>query len=173
MTTPHANERGMTLTEVAVVMILGTMIMAGMVGFYLSSQGLWLDASTQAITQREASLVTAAIRDSVRKSAYAARSLSPDSLHQYLALFRKASDTTPYYCFWWNAGDSLLYSGISVNDPASGPMIVSHVERFQINLSDLAVRSDLRLRTASGDAVESSAYAVMKNSTRYAQLKNP
>ena len=53
MTSPHANERGMTLTEVAVVMILGTMIMAGMVGFYLSSQGLWLDASTQAITQRD------------------------------------------------------------------------------------------------------------------------
>ena len=163
----------MTLTEVAVVMILGTMIMAGMVGFYLSSQGLWLDASTQAITQREASLVTAAIRDSVRKSGYAVRSLSPDSLHQHLALYKKATDATPYYCFWWNAGDSLLYSGISVNDPASGPMIVSHVERFQINNSNLAVRADLRLRTASGDAIESSAYAVMKNSTAYAILKNP
>ena len=45
-------------------MILGTMIMAGLVGFYLSSQGMWLDASTQAITQREASLVAAAMRDS-------------------------------------------------------------------------------------------------------------
>src|SRR5262249_34679905 len=62
------NERGLTLTELAVVMILGTMIMAGLVGFYLSSQGLWLDASTQAITQREASLVATAVRDSLRKS---------------------------------------------------------------------------------------------------------
>ena len=32
------DERGLTLTEVAVVMVLGTLIMAGLVGFYLSSQ---------------------------------------------------------------------------------------------------------------------------------------
>src|SRR5262249_32619505 len=38
------DERGLTLTELAVVMILGTMIMAGFVGFYLSSQGMWLDS---------------------------------------------------------------------------------------------------------------------------------
>ena len=68
MTIGPGNARGLTLTEVAVVMILGTMIMAGLVGFYLSSQGLWLDASTQAITQREATLVAAAMRDSIRKS---------------------------------------------------------------------------------------------------------
>ena len=39
-------EAGLTLTEVSVVMIIGTIIMAGLVGFYLASQGLWLDAST-------------------------------------------------------------------------------------------------------------------------------
>lgn len=172
MTARGANERGMTLTEVAVVMILGTMIMAGMVGFYLSSQGLWLDSSTQAITQREASLVSAAIRDSVRKSAFAVESASPDSLHEQLALFRKMDDTTPYYYFWWNAGDSLLHSGTSVGNSASGPMIVSHAERFRISTSPVAVRVDLRLRTASGDAVESSAYAVMKNSDDFALLRN-
>lgn len=162
------DERGLTLTEVMVVMILGTMIMAGLIGFYLSSQGLWLDTSTQAITQREASLVTAAIRDSVRKSGFAVASPSPDAMHQQLALYKKASDPSPYYYFWWNAGDSLLYSGTSVGNPASGPMIVSHAERFQIGTSPFTVRVDLSLRSAGGDVVESSAFAVMKNSQEYA-----
>ena len=66
VTPKRRSEAGLTLTEVAVVMIIGTMIMAALVGFYLASQGLWLDASTQAITQREATLVASAIRDKVR-----------------------------------------------------------------------------------------------------------
>jgi Tfp pilus assembly protein PilW len=163
VTAPGAGERGLTLTEVAVVMILGTMIMAGLVGFYLSSQGLWLDASTQAITQREAALVTAAMRDSIRKSGKAVVTAAPDSLHEQLALFNKPTDVIPSYYFWWNSADSLLYAGTSVGGAGSGPMIVSHAERFQMLASAAAVRVDLRLRTASGDAVESSAYAVMKN----------
>lgn len=157
--------RGLTLTEVAVVMILGTMIMAGLVGFYLSSQGLWLDASTQAITQREATLVAAAMRDSIRKSGRAEVTASPDPLHEQLALFRRSGDVTPYYYFWWNSSDSLLYSGTSVGGQGSGPMIVSRVERFQLTANNAAggVRVDMRLRSASGDAVETGAFAVMMN----------
>lgn len=165
------DERGLTLTEVAVVMILGTMIMAGLVGFYLSSQGMWLDASTQAITQREASLVAAAMRDSIRQSSGAQASLSPDSLHQQLALYKNGS-ATPYYYFWWDSSDSLIHAGTSVGGLGTGPMIVSHAERFQLSASNYAVRVDMRLRSASGDIVESSAYAVMKNSPAYAQLRN-
>jgi hypothetical protein len=177
MNTPRAalsnglDERGLTLIEVAVVMILGTMIMAGLVGFYLSSQGLWLDASTQAITQREASLVAAAMRDSIRKSSNAEASLSPDSLHWQLALY-KTGENTPYYYFWWDRTDSLIHSGTSVGGLGTGPMIVSHAERFRITKSSYAVRLDMRLRSASGDIVESSAYAVMKNSADYARLHN-
>ncbi|MCE9627743.1 MAG: hypothetical protein K8R56_07495 [Candidatus Eisenbacteria bacterium] len=164
------DERGLTLTEVAVVMILGTMIMAGLVGFYLSSQGLWLDASTQAITQREASLVAAAMRDSIRKSSSAQATLSPDSLHWQLALYNGAN--VPYYYFWWDRTDSLIHSGTSVGGTGSGPMIVSHAERFRITASSYAVRVDMRLRSASGETVESSAFAVMKNSADYARLHN-
>jgi hypothetical protein len=156
--------RGLTLTEVAVVMILGTMIMAGLVGFYLASQGLWLDASTQAITQREATLVTAAMRDSIRKSSRAEVTPSPDPLHEQLALFRPG-ETVPYYYFWWSSTDSLLYSGTSIGGPGSGPMIGSHAERFQLIANNAAggVRVDMRLRSASGDAVEAGAFAVMQN----------
>jgi len=154
--------RGLTLTEVAVVMILGTMIMAGLVGFYLSSQGVWLDASTQAITQREATLVTAAMRDSIRKACKAIASPSPDPLHEQLALFRPG-DAAPYYYFWWSSTDSLLYSGTSIGGTGSGPMIVSRAERFQLIATPTGVRVDMRLRSASGDIVEAGAFAVMMN----------
>lgn len=156
-------ERGLTLTEVVVVMILGTLIMAGLVGFYLSSQGLWLDASTQAITQREASLVAAAVRDSVRKSGKAEVASVPDSLHQQLALYRSGTDTVPYYCFWWDAGDSLIHAGSSVGGAGSGPMVLSRADRFQISKSSSAVRMDLRLRTANGSAIEVGTFAVFMN----------
>jgi Tfp pilus assembly protein PilV len=156
-------EHGLTLTEVAVVMVLGTLIMTGIVGFYLSSQRLWLDASTQVITQREAALVTAAIRDSIRRSGRAEVSLSPDSLHMQLSLFLRPADNTPYYNFWWSAADSLVYSGSSLSDPSAGPMVGSHVELFQVQKSLTNARVDMRLRSAGGESVASSAFAVMKN----------
>lgn len=169
--TGRLDERGLSLTEVAVVMILGTMIMAGLVGFYLSSQGMWLDASTQVITQREASLVAAAMRDSIRQSSMAVATASPDSLHQQLALYKNGS-TTPYYYFWWERTDSLVHSGTSIGGLGSGPMIVSHAERFRLSASNYAVRVDMRLRSASGSVVEAGAYAVMKNSAEYGRLRN-
>ena len=160
---PCRHERGLTLVEVAVVMILGTMIMAGMVGFYLSSQGLWLDCSAQAITQREATLVASAMRDSIRKSGKAIATPVPDSLHQQLALFRGKGDVVPYYYFWWSPQDSLIYSGRSVGGAGSGPMIFSRAERFQLLASGVAVRVDMRLRSGVGNTVDLGAFAAMKN----------
>ena len=162
VTPAHARDRGLSLVEVTVVMILGTLIMAGLVGFYLSSQGVWLDGSTQAITQREASLVASAIRDSVRKACMAIVSPSPDPLHQQLALCREIGKPPSYY-FWWNAADSLIYAGTSPGGAGSGPMGVSRAERFQFTASGRAVRVDMRLKTARGDGVDMSAYAVFKN----------
>lgn len=156
-------ERGLTLTEVVVVMVIGTLIMAGIVGFYLSSQGVWLDSSTQVITQREASLVASAIRDSVRKSGKAFASPAPDSLHEQLALYESADSPTPFYYFWWNAADSLIYSGVTVGGAGSGPMGVSRAERFRFDANDLNVRMDLRLLATGGNSVEISAFAVFKN----------
>ena len=154
--------RGLTLTEVVVVMVIGTLIMAGIVGFYLSSQGVWLDSSTQVITQREASLVASAIRDSVRKSGRAWATAAPDSLHHQLALYR-TNESTPYYYFWWSATDSLIYAGTTVGGAGSGPMGVSRAERFQFITTNDNVRVDMRLLTANGERVEMSAFAVFKN----------
>jgi Tfp pilus assembly protein PilW len=163
VTERRLGERGLTLTEVAVVMILGSLITAGLVGFYLSSQGLWLDGSTQAITQREASLVASAIRDSVRQSGGALVSASPDSLHMQLALFRAKGDPSPYYYFYWNSADSLIHAGTSVGGPGSGPIGASRATRFQFVATGEAVRTDLRLITATGNRVDMGAFAVFKN----------
>ena len=165
LTRSGRGEGGLTLTEVTVVMIIGTMIMAGLVGFYLASQGLWLDASTQAITQREASLVASAIRDGVRSAGYARVSSVPDSLHQQLALYRQPSDLTPSYYFWWDSGDSLIHAGPTIGGPNSGPMVTSHAERFRVSTSNQkpAVRVDLRLRSATGSTVEVGTLAVFRN----------
>ena len=157
------SEAGLTLTEMAVVMIIGTIIMAGLVGFYLSSQGLWLDASTQAITQREASLVVSAIRDSVRAANHAQASSVPDVQHQQLALFRKADDPLPSYYFWWDASDSLIHAGSTIGGPGSGPMVTSHADLFQVTSGAQAVRVDLRLRSATGSPVDVGTLAVFMN----------
>jgi Tfp pilus assembly protein PilV len=159
----RGNEAGLTLVEVAVVMIIGTMIMAGLVGFYLASQGLWLDASTQAITQREASLVATAIRDSVRVANRAQVSSTPDALHQQLALFRKPLDVIPSYYFWWDVNDSLIHAGPTIGGSGSGPMVTSHADRFQLTSTGAAVRVDLRLRSASGSTVDVGTLGVFMN----------
>jgi len=166
MTASRRDQRGLTLTEVAVVMILGSLITAGLVGFYLSSQGLWLDGSTQAITQREASLVASAVRDSVRRSGRAVASDSPDLQHMQLALYKSANETgdpTPYYYFYWNSGDSLIHAGPTIAGPGAGPIGSSRATRLQFVASDDGVRMDLRLLTATGNRVDMGAFAVFKN----------
>ena len=156
------DERGLSLLEVTVVMVLGGMITAGLIGFYLSSQGLWLDGSTQAITQREASLVASAIRDSVRKSSRAEVAPSPDAQHQQLALFRHG-EATPFYYFYWNPDDSLVHAGPNVGGAGSGPIGASRAARLQFIKTDEAVRTDMRLLTATGNRVDIGAFAVFKN----------
>jgi hypothetical protein len=90
-------------------------------------------------------------------------SASPDFLHEQLALFRNHDDVVPSYYFWWNASDSLIYSGTQVGGQGSGPMIVSHAERFQFIDTFDGVRVDLRLRSAGGDLVEAGSFAVKQN----------
>ena len=164
VTPKRRSEAGLTLTEVAVVMIIGTMIMAALVGFYLASQGLWLDASTQAITQREATLVASAIRDKVRASGFAQAFSGPDPQHQQLALYDKQGDPPSYY-FWWDPSDSLIHAGPTIGGANSGPMVTSVAERFQVtaSTSTRAVRVDLRLRSATGNTVEVGTLAVFMN----------
>ena len=43
------NERGLTLTELAIVGAMGLLVMTAIMGFYMNCQTLWTDASSKSI----------------------------------------------------------------------------------------------------------------------------
>ena len=160
------NERGLTLTEVTVVMVIATMVMAGLVGFYLSSQAAWLDSSAQAIAQREASLVLSSISDRARGAKQAfVLNIPADSLRGKLQLMFAGMppESTNYY-YWWNAADSSIHEGYDPVNADRGPMVQSKVMAFSVSAdtSFLSIRQ-LRLRTLNGHSVRMTTTVAMQN----------
>ncbi|MFN8586242.1 MAG: hypothetical protein U0704_00435 [Candidatus Eisenbacteria bacterium] len=156
------DERGLTLTEVTIVAAIGTLVLLGMGGFYLQSQATWIDASGQALTQREVTLVTQAIVDSTRLSHAANVVPSPDATHHQLEL-AKDGTSPPFYRFWWNSSDSLVHAGSAPGAPDDHAMMSSPVEQFVITASSQMVRVSLRARAATGQRVEFTGSARMRN----------
>jgi len=155
-------ESGMTLTEVVVVFVLAGVVMSGIVGFYLNSQRVWADGSTQAISQREASLVLDAITARARLASGAIVSASPDSQHVQIALAMPgaAPDSSTYY--YWFGADSLIHEGYSLSADR-GPMLTSHVLCFAAS-SDSMLRIDsLRVRSGAGAIVTMSTMVAFQN----------
>jgi prepilin-type N-terminal cleavage/methylation domain-containing protein len=149
--------RGLTLTEVMVVLVLATMVMSGLVGFYLSSQSVWFSGSSKAIAQREASLVLKSISDRARPDsvAIASATANPNFWRLDLVPYGKLpSDST--YSYWWDPADSLIHEGYkSPTLVDRGPMLRSKVERFQISVSGQMVNiTSLRVHTTQGDRID-------------------
>jgi type II secretory pathway pseudopilin PulG len=153
------NERGLTLTEITVVMVLATVLMLGLTGFYMNAQSTWLDGSTQAITQREATLILEAIRDVAHHSSGVVV-VTTGPLHDRVAFLNVLGD--PWYEFWCDDRDSLLYHG-SPDDEPRGPVGTSIVGRFQLTSSDSLLTLDmLELRTQTGFRVRTtSSFAIL------------
>ena len=157
--------RGLTLIEVTIVMVLATLVMMGMISFYISSQSTWMASSTQALAQRDATLLIETISDRVRVAHTAQVIDSPDSLHQGLVLF----DIDPFtqvlverWRFWW-AADSLVHQGPGLNDDR-GPAVASRVTRFQLDTSASLVEIRLvELRAGDGQLVRMSSAAALYN----------
>jgi prepilin-type N-terminal cleavage/methylation domain-containing protein len=152
MTRQPPNERGLTLTEVTVVMVLAAIVMTGLVGFYLNSQATWLDGSLQAISQREANLVLDTIRRRAQ-TAYGATSDSVDSAqHCWLAIQQNSADPPELaYYYWWSPSDSLIHEGYRLHGDDRGPMIQSKVDRFVVSTTGELVRVvALQVRTPQG-----------------------
>lgn len=156
------DERGLTLTEVTIVAAIGTVVLLGMGGFYLQSQATWIDASAQSITQREVTLVTQVIVDSVRTSASAVVTNSPDPTHHQLDLAKHGS-VLPFYRFWWSASDSLVHCGTAPGASDDHAMMSSPVEQFVVSLNGSLVRVSLRARAETGQRIEFSGTARMRN----------
>lgn len=126
----NASSRGFTLTEVLVVMALAGMVTLGLVGFYLNSQATWMDASSQALAQRDASGLVETMATHARGASSAAINFSaPDSV----LTFYGPGEGYPY-SFWWSHADSLVHSGLGEGAVDEGPVIPSLVERFSLGL---------------------------------------
>lgn len=156
------NERGLTLTEVTIVAAIGLLVLLGLGGFYLNSQSTWLDASSQSITQREGTLIAQAIAERAQGSGRAIASPVPDAEHEQVAFYPNGG-TTADWCFWWDPADSLVHHGPDPANDDRGALGSSKVERFVVIADASLVRVSLRLRSATGQKVEVSTSAFMRN----------
>ena len=159
------DERGITLTELTVVMVLAAVVTVGLVTFYLNSQTLWVDGSTQALAQRDATALAELIAARARTCSSADKFDSPDPLHQGLILRDPWGGETR---FRWNSGDSLIHedtldvaTGTLVD---KGPPVQSKVLRFVVDrdFSLVYVRM-LEVRSTSGTPVQLSTTAALYN----------
>jgi hypothetical protein len=136
--------------ELAIVGTLAVIVMLGLMGFYFSSQHMWLSGSSQALTQRDASLVIDAIALRAHEAATAIVDTS-DPRHHTLTLFD--SGNTQRARFAWDTSDSLLHYYDSTVD--KGPIAESRVARFLLTTvgGSLVEVSLLEMLSATGDTV--------------------
>ena len=147
------NERGLTLTELTVVGVLATMVMAGLTAFYIGSQAMWIGGSTQALAQRDATLLVDAMSRKVHEAKLA--TVTPtDANHDQLSLSYADSHSVD---FLWKASDQRVH--LLVNAEDRGPVGDTPVPFFRLTTIDSSMveLSLAQLRTANGDTVNISS----------------
>jgi len=162
MTRPgRLRDRGFTLVEAMIVMVLAGVVTLGLMTFYFTSQATWLDASSKALAQRDATMIIQVMGSEVREAASA--SLSDCSGR--LVLYRDPGGTQPYRTFFLNPVDSLVHKGIACGSD-EGPIVSSLVEEFSMTISGsppVLKLTRLRVRSATGERVEMSSSFAMYN----------
>ncbi len=161
------SERGLTLTEVTIVGTLALIVMSAIVGFYMNSQAVWIDASTKSITQREATAVLELLSQRVHESERASvTQIGGDSLVCRLDLYAPGS-VTPSRSFWWSPTDSLVYAQDVAGGGTAFTVAGSVVEKFQfvpcVSCESLVELKALQLRSAQGHRVEVSSQFALYN----------
>jgi hypothetical protein len=145
-----------------VVIVLAGVVTFGLVGFYLNSQATWLDASSQALAQRDATLVTESVTTTAREAASFVIQPNPDNLHALVIFFRR--DLSELGRFWWEPSDSLVHRGNGATD--DGPVASSLVEQFEFAPdadSRLLHLELLQVRSTTGLRVQMSSTVAMHN----------
>ena len=146
------NERGLTLTELAIVGAMGLLVMTAIMGFYMNCQTIWTDASSKSITQREVTGLSEHIAEQVHRSANAVVTIvANDSTHCRVELFDQGQ-LTPWYSCWWK--DSQIHEFTGGLETVN---VTSPVEQFRfvpcISCDSLVEMTDLQLRSAEGHRV--------------------
>lgn len=156
-----SSDRGLTLPEIMVVVVLAGIVTLGIVGFYLTSQATWIEASTQAMVQRDATTLVEGITRETRRAGSAIVSpIPPDN--SSLTLYDR-NFATELMQFTWDPVDSLVKVVVAGVD--MGPAVSSTVEHFQAVLDDTfpLVHLDIRLRGPTGDVVKIATAIRMYN----------
>jgi len=152
---PRGDSRGFTLTEVTVVIVLAAVVTLGLVTFYLNSQAMWTDASTQALAQRDATSILEAMR---QRGHVAALAVWNEPIHKVTFYDNTLQELDSF--FWDQAGDSLMHHG-GPSDPLGRAIAPTVVERFAVSTDPnpnygLVTVDTLRVRSTSGVRVTMS-----------------
>ena len=162
---PLSDERGLTLMEIVIVVVLAGVVTLGLVGFYLQSQSMWMDASTQALAQRDATGMVEFMRTRTLSAASAlATPVPPDSLNFVLTLYDASDNETDRFA--WTASDSLVHHFEDGVD--KGAIGAATVERFYVRVDPqlpLVSVDTLRVRSTSGDRIKISSAFALYNGT--------
>jgi prepilin-type N-terminal cleavage/methylation domain-containing protein len=148
-----ADSRGFTLTEVTVVIVLASVVTLGLVAFYLNSQAMWMDASTQALAQRDATSILEYMRQDGHRAALAVWTAP---LHKVTFYDNSLNELDSF--FWDQAGDSLMHHG-GPSDPLGRAIAPTVVEQFAVSTDPnygLVTVDTLRVRSTSGVRVTMS-----------------
>ena len=160
--------RGFTLVEMVLVMVLAGVVTLGLIGFYLNSQATWMDASAQALAQRDATTIVESISAKAREAEQVV--ITPNAPDTIIT-FYKVRLTDPY-SFWWSQGpgaDSLIHCGTGTGNVDDGPVAPTTVERFYFArdpaLPILHLRV-LEMRTTQGERLQMSTSFTLYNGPR-------
>lgn len=160
--------RGFTLPEMMLVIVLAGVVTLGLLGFYLNSQATWMDASAQALAQRDATTILEAITQHAHDAA--AVIVTPAAPDTILTFYKR--DPSPPnslvepYSFWWSQGDSLVHQGVGTGDQDDGPVAPSVVERFYFEMDPALPILHLRMlevRSGQGARVQISTSFLLHN----------
>lgn len=161
------SQRGFTLAEAMIVIVLSGVVTIGLIGFYLSSQATWIDGSNQALTQREGTLLIEAIAEKTRDAASFAITIQ-DPKHCSVSLYDNSGSEIGQFA--WTPSDSRVHywgpngGGTPVD---RGAVTTSVVDEFQ--LADDVVPGKVlhltrvRLIAADGKHVDMSSMFALHN----------
>src|SRR5437016_3877196 len=119
--------RGITLTELVIVMALAAMVMMGLVTFYLNSQNLWFDGSSQAMVQRDGTLLLESLAQEVRKSTSVQATFGFDPNHKEIFLTGPQGHSH-FYC---DSTDYRIY--FASDSVAARPVVDSRIQEFLVD----------------------------------------
>jgi len=159
-----SRQAGFTLMELTVVMAMAGIVTLGLVAFYLQSQMLWMDASTQALAQRDATTIIEAMREKAETAASVDIQAAGSGNNVVVFLDK---DGIELGRFLWSPADSLVHYAISSapNDD-KGPITPTRVERFALSAqpNDPFLKLDsLRVRSTTGQTVQMSSGMALYN----------